>query len=88
MWLLAATIPFLGKAATHANTAIYLRKRLAGSTYSVSADHCKIAADGLIVPQGIADVTTGSRSTTELFMQCRHDGTNLPIVMEAASLPA
>jgi hypothetical protein len=84
-WLKAANIPLVGKAATHATTKVYLRKRLqtaAGYVADATAEHIQFTMDGLT---WIEDVFTSSgKGPTEcsLKLAMRYDGTNAPFVVD------
>lgn len=86
-WCKAANIPLAGKAATHANTAIYLRKRSAGGTFvtNVTAEHVKLTAAGMIVADTLFDGGAGETGKAKLTLRCDYDGTNAPIVVDTAS---
>jgi len=79
--LAVAAIPLDGKAATHANTTIYLRKRAAGGTFVAdgTAEHVKLTAAGLAV------VTSALGDSVEIRLDCNYDGTNAPIVVDTTS---
>lgn len=87
-WLAAAAIPRSGKAATHANSSFYLRKRLqtsAGFVANATAEHIKGTMAGLA---WIEDIFTGGRNSPaecSLKMVAKFDGTNLPVVFTTAS---
>lgn len=85
-WLKDANIPLGGKAATHVNTAIYLRKR-SGVTYEAdgSAVHVKFTVAGLATIDPAFDVDGSEPGEVTLVMPLKHDGTNNPIVMNTAS---
>ena len=86
-WLKAANIPLVGKSVSHANTAIYLRKRAAGSTFvsDVTAEHIKFTAAGLAYIETPFDASDDGTSTTSLVMPLKYDGTNAPLVIDTAS---
>lgn len=86
-WLKSANIPLLGKAGTHANTTIYLRKRLQGGTFVVdaTAQHIKLTADGLAYIDAPFENPGRGPAECALIMQVRYDGTNDPIVIDTAS---
>jgi len=77
----AAAVDMDGIAGTHANTTLYLRKRLAGGTFATGSNHIKLTAAGIIVPTPAFDGTHGSAGETGLQIQTYHDGTNEPIVV-------
>jgi len=86
-WLKAANIPLTGKSATHLNTAIYLRKRAAGSTFvaDVTAEHIKFTAAGLAYIETPFDASDDGVSTTSLVMPLKYDGDNAPLTINTAS---
>lgn len=75
-----------GLAATHANTLIYLRKRLAGGTFvtNVTAEHISITACGIAYPEKLFEVTDGPAGVT-LSMPLYYDGTNLPLIVDTTA---
>ena len=76
-----AAVDMDGIAGTHANTTIYLRKRLTGGTFAAGAAHIKLTAAGVIVPTPAFDGSHGNAGETGLQIQTYHDGTNEPIVI-------
>lgn len=85
----SAGVPLIGLAGTHANTTIYLRKRvtsgLASYVADVTAEHIKITADGVLhVVEGMS-ATGNQKGQTRLEMTCRFDGTNAPLVFDTSS---
>lgn len=87
--LAAAEIPLTGKAATHTNTSIYLRKRAAGSTYVAdgTAEHLKFTAAGLCYIENALDDShdDDGPATINFMMPLKWDGTNLPLVITVGS---
>ena len=83
----STNIPLTGKAATHANTAIYLRKRAAGSTYVANgtAQHLKFTAAGLAYVTDLIDATDESPAMCNLEMPLVYDGSNYPILVTIGS---
>lgn len=86
-WLKSTNIPLAGKAATQANTTIYLRKRLqtsAGYVANGTAEHIKLNSAGLA---WIDDVFKSGKGSTEcsLKLAAIYDGTNAPVVINTAS---
>lgn len=86
-WLKAANIPLVGKAGTHANTSVYLRKRLqtaAGYVADGTAEHIKYTIDGLL---WIEDIYKAGKGPAEcsLKLAARFDGTNAPLVLDTTS---
>ena len=81
---LATEIPIDGIASTHATTEIFLRKRtqsVAGFVADATAEHIKITADGAAHWTTLHDGTGNGRLESELQIDCRHDGTNVPVVI-------
>ena len=86
-WFSSSKVPLSGKAATHANTEIYLRKRAAGGTFvaDATAEHILLTAAGLArvtnpqSTQGNQPAETGIQITTS------YDGSNAPIVIDTTS---
>jgi len=81
-WLKAANVPLAGLIATHANTAIYLRKRLKGSSFvgPAVAEHIKLAASGLAYIETPFE-GQGDSSQTTLVLPLDYDGTNAPLAI-------
>jgi len=86
-WFKAAGIPITGKAGTHANTTIYLRKKAVAGTFVAdgTAEHVSITACGLCVVDDAFNAGLTGPGETSLRMQCYHDGTNLPLVIDEAA---
>jgi len=71
-------MPLIGLAGTHANTALYLRKRvtsgLASFVADATAEHIKITTEGVVhVTEGI-NASGNQKGQTRLEMTCRFDG--------------
>lgn len=86
-WFKSTRIPLQGRTGTHANTAVYLRRRKSGASYEDKGDavHTKITADGLCYAEqifGAGDIEDG---TVQLTMPLRFDGTNAPVVIDTTS---
>lgn len=84
----AAIIPLGGKAATQANTTIYLRKRLQSTGSFVNyatAEHIKINSAGLLMVEEPWSADGSANATAKLKLQCLFDGTNNPLVLNLAS---
>ena len=86
--LAAASIPLTGKAATHANTEIYLRKRDADGIYVAagSAVHGKLTACGLAISDKPASQTQEKPGELSIVLTCRYDGTNAPILFTTSAI--
>lgn len=84
--LAAAKIPRTGGTASHADTTIQLRKRLANGRYvpDGTAEHIAITAAG----QVRVDAHEGSgegEATATIMIEAIHDGTNVPLLVNAAT---
>lgn len=79
-------IPLVGAAGTHANTEITLRKRsqnLAGFVADATAEHIQFTADCLAHWETVHEAGSGNgRVENRLVLECRHDGTNVPLVVD------
>lgn len=86
-WMKAANIPLTGKSTTHANTAIYLRKRADRSTFvsDVTAEHIKFTAAGLAYIETPFDASADGVSNTGLVLPLKYDGVNAPLTIDTAS---
>ena len=87
-WLKAAAIPLVGKAATHATTTVYLRKRLqtaAGYVADATAQHIKMTMEGLAWIEDVFSSRGKGPTECSLKLAMRYDGTNAPIVITVAS---
>lgn len=86
-WLKAANIPLIGKAVTHANTTIYLRKRVQGGDFVANgtAEHIKITAAGSIFVEDAIDGSGSDGAECSLVMHCKNDGSNDPIIINTTS---
>ena len=83
-WLKSSNIPLAGKAATHANTTVYLRKRLqtsAGYVADATAEHIKMTIAGL----SAVDQVFNANGEASLKLAAAYDGTNVPVVITTAS---
>lgn len=78
--LAAAGIPFTGKAATHANTVIYLGQR-ENASYNAGNVHVKITAAGMAAATDMHNSQNHQRSECTLQILCGYDGTNCPVVV-------
>jgi hypothetical protein len=90
-WFAAAGVPLEGLAGTHANTAIYLRKRADGSTFVAdeTEEHILITADGMACIDEAFNASGADSGTTSIRMPLKFDGTNAPLVIDTtAALPA
>lgn len=83
----SGAIPLIGKGAAHADTSIVLRKRLqtaAGFVADATAEHIEITAAGLAHWQTVHTAQGNQRVEDTLVITCRHDGTNVPVVIDTA----
>lgn len=84
----AGKINITGVAATHANTSIKLRKRVAKTGTFVAdatAEHIAITADGMVVPTQPFSASNNQDGSTVFELTATFDGTNTPYVINAAS---
>ena len=87
-WMKAANIPLVGKAATHATSSVYLRKRLqtaAGYVADATAEHIKFTMDGLAFVEDIFSSRGKGPTECSLKLAMRFDGTNAPFVLDTTS---
>jgi len=79
-WLKSTNIPFAGKAVTHANTAVYLRKR-SGASFASGSVHLKFTFCGLAYIDQALEADGSDPAGVSLVMPLLHDGTNNPVVV-------
>lgn len=82
-------IPNIGKAGTHLNSSFKLRKRQAKIGAFVAdgtAQHVVITCDGVAVPTTMFEGSANEDGTTTIEITGAHDGTNLPFVINTASV--
>jgi hypothetical protein len=87
-WFKSTRIPLQGRKGTHADTAIYLRKRDGdGATFVANDDnvHIKLTGDGLCYAEQVFGASHGEDGTVSLAMPLRFDGTNAPLVIDTTS---
>lgn len=74
-------------AASHANTTIQLIKRSTATSFVsfAASEHIAITLAGLAVPANLANSSTGNRSTNEIRLPAAFDGTNAPVLINAAT---
>lgn len=77
-----AVIPLLGLSGLHANTILYLRKRMQHRSFEIDATaaHVKLTAWGRVAVQQMQDGSPDKPSEIEIKITCGYDGTNAPIV--------
>lgn len=83
-----AIIPLIGRACTHANTSIKLRKRLEGQAGFVAdgtAEHIEITAEGVLNVTNAHQGSANQRAQMALELTARFDGTNAPIIIDPAA---
>ena len=80
-------IPLLGLNGTHANTAIFLRKRAAGGTFvaDATAEHISVIGQGYITIDTPMDTGGGEAAECSLKMEFYHDGTNAPLLIDTTA---
>ena len=85
-WKDAGGIAMTGKAITHANTKLFLRKRAKGATYvaDATAEHIKFTACGLAVIENGFTGSHGEPGEISAAVSCYHDGTNAPLTVNTA----
>lgn len=83
----AAKIPFGGKVCTHADSAVYLRKRAAGGTFvaDATAQHIKFTLDGVAVMSEPRNASGSDPAGAVITVPLRFDGTNAPLTVNTAS---
>lgn len=89
-WFKAANIPLAGKPATHANSIVYLQKRAQGGTFVAAgtAAHIKFTAAGLAYIDKPFDAAGNNAADITCRMPLYFDGTNLPLIVDTASIIA
>lgn len=85
-WFKSTNIPLTGLACTHANTAIYLRKRASASTFVAdgTAAHCKFNVAGMAHVQRI-EASGKAPAECAISIPVYWDGTNANIAMDLAA---
>jgi len=86
-WLKATNIPLKGLDVTHTNTTVYFRKRDDGGTFVAdgTAQHIKLTMAGLATIQDVFDGSGNKAAECSLVLPLKYDGTNSPVVINAAS---
>ena len=86
-WFKSTNIPLTGKAASHANTAVYLKKRASGGTFVANgvAEHIKFTAAGLAHIEDAFDGSGNETGECSLVMPLKYDGANDPVVINTAA---
>ena len=86
-WFDSAQIPLTGLACTHANTKLYLRKRLGDSDFVGDgvAEHIKMTVAGMATVEDVISQSDGGETETGLHIATNFDGTNAPVAVNTAS---
>ena len=86
-WFADARVPLAGLAFAHANTTLYLRKRLSKSTFVANnvAEHVKFTACGMAVIEDAARIGSSDDAEISLSLPLTHDGSNDPLVVDTSS---
>jgi hypothetical protein len=86
-WLKSTAIPLAGKAATQANTTVYLRKRIEGAGFvaDATAQHIKINMAGLAWVEDMFAMGGRGAAECSVKLAAKFDGTNAPVVINTAS---
>ena len=86
-WLKSSVIPLSGKAATHANTTVYLRKRDDGGTFVADAteEHISLTMAGLATIDTAMDASGSDAAEASLELMLQYDGTNNPVVIDTTA---
>lgn len=88
-WFASAGIPIQGLAATHANTAVYLKKRAQTASHFVAdgtAEHVKFTLYGLANVENALNATAPRIGDVEIKVTAAKDGSgNSPLVITAQS---
>jgi hypothetical protein len=81
-------IPIAGLSCTHANTVVYFKKRDptgAGFVADGTAEHISFTACGVATVSDAFQAQSQMLTDTSITVQCRHDGTNTPIVCDTTA---
>jgi hypothetical protein len=81
-------VPLAGLIGAHADTKIYLRKRLArgaGFVADATAEHISVTASGILLVNDAFNAQANQRGQMSLMLECDYDGTNAPIVLNTAT---
>lgn len=87
-WMKSTNIPLAGKSGTHANTIVYLRKRLqtaAGFVADGTAEHCKFTLAGLAWVDEVFSKGAKGAAECTVKLAAKYDGTNAPVIIATAS---
>lgn len=85
-WLKSTNIPFTGKAAAHADSKAYLRKRADASTFVAdgTASHIKFTMAGMCYIDQAFDARNNAPGEVSLCLETKYDGTNAPLILNTA----
>jgi hypothetical protein len=87
----AAGIPLAGKVGAHADSTIYLRKRLqtgTGFVADLTAEHIAFTLAGIMYAEDVFDANGNQHGECSLAMPLAFDGTNFPVTVDTtAALP-
>lgn len=81
-------VPLNGLACTHANTAIYLRKRAQSAAHFVAdatAEHLKFTAYGIATCETADEQGGDEPASATITLPCAFDGTNTPLTIDTTS---
>lgn len=86
----SGSIPYVGLALTHANTAVYLRKRALGGQWVAdeTEEHIKFTLAGMAYVSQPFRASNNAAAEIEIVCVGRYDGTNNPLTVDTtAALP-
>lgn len=89
-WLKSANIPLTGENPIHADTSIYLRKRLTQAVFTPDAteEHIQFTSYGLATVDTLHSASGQAPAETSVTITSAYDGTNLPLVLDTtAAIP-
>lgn len=86
-WFKSSNIPLEGKAATHLNTSVILRKRLSGGDCVADAtlQHVKFTMDGFAYIDDAAGASRNEPHELSLVIVGRKESTNDPLIVDTTS---
>jgi hypothetical protein len=81
----SGSLPLRGKHGEHTDTSIVLRRRVNGTgSFSTDADSIEITADCIANFEDVWNAQANGRGEATIMLTCLDDGTNAPIVIDAA----
>ena len=83
-----AGVPLIGLVGAHADTVIYLRKRLArqaGFVVDATEEHISITASGILLCNDAHNAQANQRAQATFQLHCDYDGTNAPLVFDTTA---